>query len=388
MKTLYLFGSGASYDEDASLPTGKNTLNRILGLSQKNLDKHKGSFEPNIKKLRDFVASCKKEDENDFERLFDWIEEYDIGLRDKIMWIVWQKLPIGIKYKRVIAWPISNAFLFFDSINYRIEKMRGLRPRPPSARIPFTEYYNGKRSVNFQESQAIFIGLKCLLLTSEKCKIPLHKKFIKNIYKDGDVIATTNYDILLDRAIWDKFGKINYGTTMIKKSKSARFSISDDAPLLLKLHGSFNWSHNSFSDIPIFGSQKTDGGQKHQLYIPHVEAYDRFVENSQADVVSFVMPGTDKGLRISSNPLTFHIWRRFSQVLASCDRIVIIGNGVSNSIMKKNKKTNDSHLRELLELYKSKIVVIDSSNPFEKWVREQKPVSLAPQDSLPGRKRG
>lgn len=263
---------------------------------------------------------------------------------------------------------ICDAIIYLDShlqalIN-SIEKKRGLKPCPDGAIIPS----------GLSEAGAIVVGLRYLLLPSKSCKIPTHQKFIRDVFKEGDVIATTNYDILLDRAIWARYKKINYGSDSIKQAESAGFSMPHNAPLLLKLHGSFSWSSPSAwwnSYLPAISKiiKKSD-----KIYIKgqtkehprttiseRIEAYDGFVKISERDRTSLIMPGTSKEQNIKKNQVINEVWDRLDSELKKCDRIVIIGSSVMRS------GSNDSHLRKRLAPYKSKIVT--DTNDFRLYVK-------------------
>jgi hypothetical protein len=74
-----------------------------------------------------------------------------------------------------------------------------------------------------------------------------------------------NYDNLLDRAFNEVHGGLNYGIKC--KCEKANYAINDKKPLLIKLHGSFNWK-KGFHSIHIDEEQAESAEQAEMLWIP------------------------------------------------------------------------------------------------------------------------
>ena len=92
--------------------------------------------------------------------------------------------------------------------------------------------------------------------------LEMHKAIVEDEVFAGAI--SLNYDNLLDRAYNEVFKGVNYG---IKCSKHELYNIRDDSPLLVKLHGSFNWKRG-FRSIIIDEEQAQAGEQSEMLWIP------------------------------------------------------------------------------------------------------------------------
>lgn len=74
-----------------------------------------------------------------------------------------------------------------------------------------------------------------------------------------------NYDNLLDQAFNEVFKGLNYGIKC--RIDRAKYALSEDSPLLIKLHGSFNWK-KGFRSVVIDEKQAQSAEQAEMLWIP------------------------------------------------------------------------------------------------------------------------
>ncbi len=96
-----------------------------------------------------------------------------------------------------------------------------------------------------------------------KALFEMHKAIIEDEILAG--VISLNYDNLLDRAFNEIFGGIDYG---IKGNcEKDEYNIGEDFPLLIKLHGSFNWKRG-FRSIIIDEEQAKLVEQREMLWIP------------------------------------------------------------------------------------------------------------------------
>lgn len=230
---------------------------------------------------------------------------------------------------------------------------------------------NAHRNEERQAAQkAILKGMYLLLKPTESSKIKLHKRFLEEKVRNGDVIVTTNYDIFLDRAIVARHNSINYGLGKSKivfmgkqeKEKRKKRKHNSKAPMLLKLHGSFNWCKagedlgvgsgepteekvvikRSLHDLP--SNNKGSSQEKAEL-LNKVGVLHEFIDIESLKEVGggFVNPGIHKKPETQSYPFRC-IWERFKERLTVCDGVIIIGSPVMSQDV-----TTDPHLKKILE---------------------------------------
>jgi len=78
-------------------------------------------------------------------------------------------------------------------------------------------------------------------------------------------VISLNYDNLLDRAFEEVFGGVNYGIDC--RCEKAKYTIQREGPVLLKLHGSFNW-RGGFPSVKIDEEQAQSGEEESMIWIP------------------------------------------------------------------------------------------------------------------------
>jgi len=114
-------------------------------------------------------------------------------------------------------------------------------------------------------------------------------------------IITLNYDSLLDRAFNTARGGVNYGMACV----SGNYTIRQSVPLLIKLHGSFNW--RTGFPIRIVDQKKTRAGeQEEMIWIP---------------------PGVEK--EMDRYPFNL-LWGKAFELL-DCDTLRIVGCSLSQN---------------------------------------------------------
>ncbi len=160
---------------------------------------------------------------------------------------------------------------------------------------------------------------KSFIPTLLSCLIDMHS--ITRLNEKLVLILTTNYEDLIEKAMEQVHGGINYVVKTI--SKDGIYHIKEKVIPLLKLHGSFNWRN----EFPIFIRSKTRR-EEDVLWIP---------------------PGIVK--KKESYPFNM-IWGKARELL-DCDILRIIGSSLS---------TNDWELLSLL--YTTRNLRTDKKQPY------------------------
>jgi len=230
----------------------------------------------------------------------------------------------------------------------------------------------------------ILKSLHVFLKPSEDAETYLYNKFLTNKCDSEDVIATTNYDILIDRAIFEREkihinykkeifnsaeGRINYGfspTEVVGIGPTPHLKIDQSSILLLKLHGSFNWRSSSTARLSKAGESLTGSTiSKSDIDATKLAISRKFVELKYGE--GFIRPGLSKNKQIETSELFTKIWDCFRMELDRCDGIIIIGSSVMNS-------QTDPYLRELIEKSGKKWIYIETKDvdKFEKWLNSNR----------------
>ncbi len=160
---------------------------------------------------------------------------------------------------------------------------------------------------------------KSFIPTLLSCLIDMHS--VTRLNEELVIILTTNYEDLIEKALEQVQGGINYVVKTI--AKDGRYHIKEKGIPLLKLHGSFNWRNES----PILISSKM----------------------MREEDVLWIPPGIVK--RKESYPFNL-IWGKARELL-DCDILRIIGSSLS---------TNDWELLSLL--YTTQKLRTDKKPPY------------------------
>lgn len=160
---------------------------------------------------------------------------------------------------------------------------------------------------------------KSFIPTLLSCLIDMHS--ITRLNEKLVLIMTTNYEDLIEKAMEQVHGGINYVVKTIRKD--GIYHIKEEVIPLLKLHGSFNWRN----EFPILISSKT----------------------MREEDVLWIPPGIVK--RKESYPFNL-IWGKARELL-DCDILRIIGSSLS---------TNDWELLSLL--YTTRNLRTDKNQPY------------------------
>jgi len=138
-------------------------------------------------------------------------------------------------------------------------------------------------------------------------------------------IVTLNYDSLLDIACSETYGGINYGIEWVSEFYG---KIDNDAPPLLKMHGSFNWK----IQYPIVVSED-------EKFLNECNSY-------------WIPPTTYK--RIENYPFNY-LWGRAFELL-DCDILRVIGCsfdqndwGLLNLLFKSQNEQKNAYRIELID---------------------------------------
>lgn len=151
------------------------------------------------------------------------------------------------------------------------------------------------------------------------CLIDMHS--VTGLNEELVLILTTNYEDLIEKALEQVLGGINYVVKTVRKD--GRYHIKEEVIPLLKLHGSFNWRN----EFPILISRK----------------------KAREEDVLWIPPGIVK--RKESYPFNL-IWGKARELL-DCDILRIIGSSLS---------TNDWELLSLI--YTTQNLRTDKKLPY------------------------
>lgn len=151
------------------------------------------------------------------------------------------------------------------------------------------------------------------------CLIDMHS--VTGLNEELVLILTTNYEDLIEKALEQVLGGINYVVKTV--GKDGRYHIKEEVIPLLKLHGSFNWRN----EFPILISRK----------------------KTREEDVLWIPPGIVK--RKESYPFNL-IWGKARELL-DCDILRIIGSSLS---------TNDWELLSLI--YTTQNLRTDKKRPY------------------------
>ena len=186
-------------------------------------------------------------------------------------------------------------------------------------------------------------------------------------------IITLNYDNLLDRAFNTILGGVNYGIAC--NCVSGNYNIKQNGPLLIKLHGSFNW-RTGFPIRLVDGKKTRSGEQEEMIWIPPgiQKENDRYPFNLLWGK-AFELLDCDT-LRIVGCSLSQNDWGLMSLLFFSQIRSrpkleyqIEIINRHQNGIETREKNGFLRHLKVLGELDGCQdFVDVDPPNVFETWL--------------------
>ncbi|MHA1410734.1 MAG: hypothetical protein ACTSQY_10595 [Candidatus Odinarchaeia archaeon] len=188
-----------------------------------------------------------------------------------------------------------------------------------------------------------------------------YQKFVDHLTKD-DVIISYNYDTLLDNAILHKFGELNYGFDILteeniieplseeEKTKyfqsfadkegisveefkakychpkeKSELKFGENAPLLIKPHGSLNWLYCPKCYRYYCLRRKELINKEAFLHFFPNECMDRCGGNLQ----QFIVPLTHH--KTFHNPILNYLWMRVTQELSMADIVYFIGYSIPDA---------------------------------------------------------
>lgn len=283
MATVYLLGAGASHE--AGVPLTSHILPAALALTEELGRLLDGTAPPDSDS---YLSALGPEDYSEFESLFSWIGSVFHGgelQRDylpslDVLWGV-----VEIAYSR------GTTFL----------------PAAPEGELAAVRATLLKLmyhvlvgcTVRQQDGEPVF--------TFVRPRNPF-TEFVRGIAKE-DVLLTTNYDILLDQALWAAGEWIEYGTGGEHPQHDAR--------LLLKLHGSFNWLYcPNCDEVTVFANEQV-------LRLPLDASRQAPCPRDGAPLRSVLVPPTLVH-SLHSRQLR-NIWAEAHSALRSAERVVVVG---------------------------------------------------------------
>lgn len=136
-----------------------------------------------------------------------------------------------------------------------------------------------------------------------KSLLYIHRNYGRYIGETGEILSgimTINFDSLTERAINSMYEGVNLGVDF----QSDEYSENLDAPMLLKLHGSFTW-------------KIIDG---------ELNISSEFVDKESTDYTGWITPSVYK--KPFDLPIFNEIWSNARNLLLDCDRLRIVGSSV------------------------------------------------------------
>lgn len=180
----------------------------------------------------------------------------------------------------------------FTNIDYAITNNQSLTP-----------FYNPDRLLTVKKS---LISLIDKTLSHTICRSSSHETLIKEINRSKSLVpvfVSLNYDCILDKCL-RHYKKINYG-----------FTSTSTYPILIKLHGSLNWSYCSLCErIEVHD-------QSHHPCDTKEEIKCNYCGNPYTQPV-LITPTLFKNYNI---PPLKQLWSLCLKLLSTVDKIVFIG---------------------------------------------------------------
>ena len=136
----------------------------------------------------------------------------------------------------------------------------------------------------------------------------IHRKYGQYMGENGEEllgVLTTNNDRLIDQAFCHKetYNGLNYGYPFTSK----QYNRDQNAPLLLKLHGSFNWRIKSDTKLIVS---------------------DEYETKEDDDFSGWIPPSVFK--KPIETPVFKEIWRKARELLDNCDVLRVVGCSLRN----------------------------------------------------------
>ena len=137
----------------------------------------------------------------------------------------------------------------------------------------------------------------------------IHRKYGQHMGENGEEllgVLTTNNDSLIDRAFCHEktYDGLNYGYPFIPKRYYREHA---NAPLLLKLHGSFSWRVQSGNKLIVSDEYETEEDDDFSGWIPP-SVFKKPIET----------------------PVFKEIWRKARELLKDCDVLRVVGCSMRN----------------------------------------------------------
>ncbi len=184
-------------------------------------------------------------------------------------------------------------------------------------------------------------------------------------------IITLNYDNLLDRAFNKVLGGVNFGIAWNRKF--GKYKISERGPVLIKLHGSFNWKHDF--PIRVIDQGKGAGEEEEMIWVPpgiqkEVNRYPfnllwgKAFELLDCDVLRIV------GCSLSQNDWALMSLLFFSQLKSNRGYQIELINSHEEGMNIRQENGFLKHVKVLGELDNcQEFVDVPPKNVFETWLK-------------------
>lgn len=267
MWTVYIFGAGASKAVANRAPLMKDFLSSAFETFPN---------DPRIRKVRDFVC--------DFYPGRPWADGAHI------------------------LWPRLEDLL--SQLDLSIAQNRPLSP------------YHTVSMVQELREHVVYLIARVLQEKLGSLDDPATRDFVRHVLQEKDTIISLNYDIILDNALLEERGQVNYGTEVRLVSKVHRrwrgVDPQKNIPVpLYKLHGSLNWLY-----CPLCQALDITEGQKGALFTFYDEQPVQCVHCGCLYETLIITPTL---LKSYANGLLVEVWRRAEQRVTRADHLVFIG---------------------------------------------------------------
>jgi hypothetical protein len=220
---------------------------------------------------------------------------------------------------------------------------------------PLSPYYKVPRVQELRE-HVVYLIAKVLQEKLGSLDDPATRDFVRNVLQEEDTIISLNYDIILDNALLEERGQVNYGTEVRRASKVYRLwrhvdpRQSIQVPLY-KLHGSLNWLY-----CPICQELDITEGQKGALFT--------FDDAQPAHCVDCGCPYetliiTPTLLKSYANGLLVEVWRCAEKRIVRADHLVFIGYSLADADIEIKCMIKRATYRRL----RPKVTVVDIEPP-------------------------
>jgi len=228
---------------------------------------------------------------------------------------------------------------------------------------------------------------------------------IQGLDEELVAILTTNYEDLIERAVQRIYGGINYTINVILPNAS--YTLKNEAPPLLKLHGSFNWKNEFPISITSQGEQDEGiwippGVIKRKEYYPFNIIWGKAKELLNCDILRIIGSslnqndwdlialitiaqgiGRETGKKLSIELIgsvdaksRLHENHRYMEVVG-IDEIPEVRDFIKKDYLGSDMAVNDDRLNEVIKEYFE-----ESKNFFEVWLRAKGEKLLADGVSL------